>query len=69
MAQTISQHGTGCVWLPRQVVHKITYLQFIGVLCMVWFLFQIVLGAGSVWADGVLFGGGMKAKALWKYHR
>ena len=34
-----------------------------------WMIGQIILGAGSVWFNGKLFGGGMKAKALWKYHR
>jgi cytochrome b-561 domain containing protein 2 len=34
-----------------------------------WMVGQIILGAGSVWFRGQLFGGGMKAKALWKYHR
>jgi len=32
-------------------------------------LFQVFVGAGSVWFNGRLFGGGMKAKAVWKYHR
>lgn len=31
--------------------------------------FQLFLGAGSVWYQGALFGGGMKAKSVWKYHR
>ena len=43
--------------------------QTIGILCMAWLLLQIFLGAGSVWFNGDLFGGGMKAKSLWKYHR
>ncbi|KIM49302.1 hypothetical protein M413DRAFT_21550 [Hebeloma cylindrosporum] len=49
--------------------HFTTWHGFIGIFCMVWFLFQVTLGAGSVWAEGLLFGGGLKAKALWKYHR
>ena len=32
-------------------------------------LFQICLGAGSVWFNGWLFGGNPKAKFVWKYHR
>jgi len=32
-------------------------------------LFQVFIGGGSVWFGGKLFGGGMKAKAVWKYHR
>lgn len=30
---------------------------------------QVFVGAGSVWFEGNLFGGGLKAKSLWKYHR
>jgi cytochrome b-561 domain containing protein 2 len=30
---------------------------------------QFLLGAGSVWFGGVAFGGGQKAKLVWKYHR
>lgn len=30
---------------------------------------QIALGAGSVWFGGAAFGGGVKAKKVWKYHR
>ena len=30
---------------------------------------QIVLGGGSVWFNGALFGGNPKAKLMWKYHR
>jgi hypothetical protein len=28
-----------------------------------------MLGGGSVWFGGAAFGGGMKAKMIWKYHR
>lgn len=41
----------------------------LGLLAFVWILFQVFVGAGSVWFDGRLFGGGMKAKMVWKYHR
>jgi len=44
-------------------------LQKFGLLTFVWIIFQVFVGAGSVWFDGKLFGGGMKAKAIWKYHR
>lgn len=30
---------------------------------------QILLGGLSVWFGGAVFGGGMKAKRLWKFHR
>ncbi|KAF8969880.1 hypothetical protein BDZ97DRAFT_168337 [Flammula alnicola] len=55
-------------WL-RSADHFATWHGTIGIICMAWLVFQITLGAGSVWFDGALFGGGMKAKALWKYHR
>jgi len=41
----------------------------LGLLAFVWLLFQVFIGAASVWFDGKLFGGGMKARAIWKYHR
>jgi len=41
----------------------------LGLLTFVWMLFQVFIGGGSVWFGGKLFGGGMKAKAVWKYHR
>jgi len=55
-------------WL-RSAEHFTTWHGTIGILCIVWLLLQIFLGAGSVWFNGALFGGGMKAKSLWKYHR
>lgn len=30
---------------------------------------QIAVGGGSVWFGGAAFGGGMKAKLIWRYHR
>ncbi|PPQ64007.1 hypothetical protein CVT24_009381 [Panaeolus cyanescens] len=55
-------------WL-RGADHFVTWHGFIGIICMAWIVIQVVLGAGSVWFGGALFGGGMKAKNLWKYHR
>lgn len=43
--------------------------QKFGLSSFVWLIFQAFVGAGSVWFGGKLFGGGMKAKAVWKYHR
>jgi len=40
-----------------------------GVLTLGWMIVQIFLGAGSVWANGRLFGGNPRAKLVWKYHR
>jgi len=41
----------------------------IGIISILWMVGQILIGAGSVWFRGAAFGGGMKAKSLWKYHR
>ncbi|KAF9792477.1 hypothetical protein BJ322DRAFT_1102980 [Thelephora terrestris] len=41
----------------------------LGLSSFVWILFQVIVGVGSVWFDGKLFGGGTKAKSIWKYHR
>lgn len=43
--------------------------QTIGILAVVWVVLQVGVGAGSVWFGGALFGGGAKAKSIWKYHR
>ncbi|KIJ60625.1 hypothetical protein HYDPIDRAFT_138830 [Hydnomerulius pinastri MD-312] len=40
-----------------------------GIIAVAWLFVQVLLGAGSVWFGGVAFGGGAKAKAVWKYHR
>jgi len=55
-------------WL-RSADHFTTWHGTIGITTIAWLAFQIILGAGSVWFDGALFGGGLKAKGLWKYHR
>jgi len=49
--------------------HFVTWHGTFGILCIVWMFIQMFLGAGSVWGSGKLFGGGMKAKSVWKYHR
>ncbi|KAI0797840.1 hypothetical protein C8Q75DRAFT_801754 [Abortiporus biennis] len=41
----------------------------IGIITIALTLFQVGLGAGSVWFNGRLFGGNPKAKLVWKYHR
>jgi hypothetical protein len=40
-----------------------------GLVAVIWIVLQISVGAGSVWFGGTLFGGGAKAKAIYKYHR
>jgi len=41
----------------------------LGIVSMGWIFIQVLLGGGSVWFGGAAFGGGSKAKAIWKYHR
>ncbi|KAF9049398.1 hypothetical protein BDZ89DRAFT_1057755 [Hymenopellis radicata] len=41
----------------------------IGIACMAWIAIQIAIGGCSVWFGGAAFGGGMKAKLVWRYHR
>ncbi|KAH9998140.1 hypothetical protein BJV74DRAFT_825571 [Russula compacta] len=40
-----------------------------GIITFSWLIFQAALGAGSVWFGGAAFGGGLRAKLVWKYHR
>ncbi|KAF8919631.1 hypothetical protein CPB85DRAFT_817591 [Mucidula mucida] len=41
----------------------------IGIACMAWIAIQVAIGGASVWFGGAAFGGGMKAKLVWRYHR
>ncbi|GJJ12040.1 hypothetical protein Clacol_006281 [Clathrus columnatus] len=49
--------------------HFVTWHGTFGIIGIGWMFLQMFLGAGSVWYGGALFGGGMKAKSIWKYHR
>ncbi|KAL9715690.1 hypothetical protein Ac2012v2_000133 [Leucoagaricus gongylophorus] len=49
--------------------HYRTWHAKLGLACMIWMIAQLSVGAGSTWYDGALFGGGTKAKTMWKYHR
>ncbi|KAG6897835.1 hypothetical protein C0992_010323 [Termitomyces sp. T32_za158] len=49
--------------------HMTTWHGTLGYLSLAWIFIQVGLGGGSVWFKGAAFGGGAKAKALWKYHR
>jgi hypothetical protein len=40
-----------------------------GLITFIWLIVQGIVGAGSVWFGGAAFGGGLKAKLVWKYHR
>jgi hypothetical protein len=64
--------GTWSIWHNKSIhdkPHITTWHGTFGIVCIAWLLFQVFLGAGSVWFKGALFGGGMKAKGVWKYHR
>jgi len=49
--------------------HFATWHGIFGLVSVIWLLGQVLLGGGSVWYGGAAFGGGMKAKMMWKYHR
>ncbi|KAG0706343.1 hypothetical protein DFH29DRAFT_169664 [Suillus ampliporus] len=49
--------------------HFATWHGIFGLVSVVWLVGQVILGGGSVWFGGTAFGGGMKAKMIWKYHR
>lgn len=40
-----------------------------GLLTLILLSLQALVGGGSVWFGGVAFGGGDKAKSVYKYHR
>ncbi|KAI9452316.1 hypothetical protein F5148DRAFT_512976 [Russula earlei] len=40
-----------------------------GLTTVSWLILQALIGGGSVWFGGAAFGGGQKAKRVWKYHR
>ncbi|KAJ3997210.1 hypothetical protein F5050DRAFT_1879976 [Lentinula boryana] len=49
--------------------HFRSWHSVLGIIATGWILIQISIGGASVWFGGKAFGGGMKAKAVWKYHR
>lgn len=55
-------------WLHKSP-HMTTWHGTFGFMSVVWLIFQVMIGGGSVWFNGSVFGGGAKAKAVWKYHR
>ncbi|KAF4578588.1 hypothetical protein EYR40_001257 [Pleurotus pulmonarius] len=64
--------GTFAVWYNKHLNGRDHFLSWhgtLGITCMLWIIFQVLLGGGSVWFGGKAFGGGMKAKLLWRYHR
>ncbi|KAK7440221.1 hypothetical protein VKT23_017163 [Stygiomarasmius scandens] len=64
--------GSFAVWYnkySKDKAHLVSWHGVFGFICMLWLYAQVALGGGSVWFGGAAFGGGMKAKGLWKYHR
>ncbi|KAJ3737324.1 hypothetical protein DFJ43DRAFT_254775 [Lentinula guzmanii] len=49
--------------------HFRSWHSVLGIIATGWIIIQISIGGASVWFGGKAFGGGMKAKAVWKYHR
>ncbi|KAI0080601.1 hypothetical protein K474DRAFT_1589520, partial [Panus rudis PR-1116 ss-1] len=49
--------------------HFTTWHGFFGIVTVCLSVVQVILGGGSVWFDGKLFGGNPRAKLIWKYHR
>ncbi|KAJ7090233.1 hypothetical protein B0H15DRAFT_922403 [Mycena belliarum] len=64
--------GTSAI-LYNKYLHKAQHFRSwhgkLGIASMGWICIQVLLGGGSVWFGGAAFGGGMKAKSIWKYHR
>ncbi|KAF5373061.1 hypothetical protein D9758_001702 [Tetrapyrgos nigripes] len=64
--------GSFAVWYnkySKDKPHLVTWHGVFGLVCMLWLFGQVALGGASVWFGGAALGGGMKAKAVWKYHR
>jgi cytochrome b-561 domain containing protein 2 len=49
--------------------HFRSWHSVLGIAAVAWVVIQICIGGASVWFNGKAFGGGPKAKAIWKYHR
>ncbi|KAL1408795.1 hypothetical protein Q8F55_005609 [Vanrija albida] len=64
--------GTSCMWWNKEVhgaAHYTTWHAWFGCATLLWVLVQALVGGLSVWSGGAAFGGGAKAKAVYKYHR
>ncbi|KAF7796882.1 hypothetical protein EIP86_008067 [Pleurotus ostreatoroseus] len=49
--------------------HFTSWHGLFGIITVGLLVLQVILGGGSVWFNGALFGGNPQAKLLWKYHR
>jgi len=64
--------GTTLIWANKTIhesEHFTTWHATFGMIAVAWIVIQILLGGLSVWFGGRVFGGGTKAKSVWKYHR
>jgi hypothetical protein len=64
--------GTSTIWYSKEsqdADHISSWHGTFGTITGSWLVLQVILGAGSVWFGGAAFGGGNKAKLVWKYHR
>jgi len=64
--------GTILIWANKTIhesEHFTTWHATFGMIAVAWIVVQILLGGLSVWFGGRVFGGGAKAKGVWKYHR
>ncbi|KAL5526391.1 hypothetical protein ACEPAF_8114 [Sanghuangporus sanghuang] len=64
--------GTIVIFVNKSIheaPHFVTWHATFGLIAVVWMVIQMLLGGLSVWFGGRAFGGGMKAKSVWKYHR
>ncbi|PCH38683.1 hypothetical protein WOLCODRAFT_161744, partial [Wolfiporia cocos MD-104 SS10] len=64
--------GTLAIWVNKTLhrsAHATSWHGLFGYITVAWLVAQALIGGGSVWFDGHLFGGNSKAKIVWKYHR
>ncbi|KAH9079210.1 hypothetical protein EDB83DRAFT_2513760 [Lactarius deliciosus] len=64
--------GSSAMWYNKEshgAPHITTWHGAFGSIAGSWLVVQVLVGAGSVWFGGAAFGGGHRAKLVWKYHR
>ena len=64
----VSWHGVR-ILKHRLPLNLLTKSQTFGIIATVMAVVQVLIGGGSVWSGGKYFGGGARAKSVWKYHR
>ncbi|KZT53208.1 hypothetical protein CALCODRAFT_440440 [Calocera cornea HHB12733] len=55
--------------ITHSAPHITTWHASFGLVSYIWLWVQSTIGAASVWWKGVAFGGEVKAKRMWKWHR